>query len=285
MREYLDALRQVREYGQTITGRNANTFELFGLASRYTNIVENFPLLTTKKMAFESIVGELLSFLRGYDDVKDFNKLGCKIWDANANSDYWKANQNYDENYLGRIYGVQWRDYTKPTFDHVGDPGPNASVDQIKNLINGLRNDKHSRRHVVTAWNPGELDEMCLPPCHILWQCHVDAYDNLSLLMYQRSCDMFLGVPFNIASYSLLLLILCKLTGYKPGSFTHMMGSAHIYEQHLTAVDTQLARLPGAPCRVKIKDRGQKQVENFEPSDFSLVGYKPQSAIKAEMIV
>lgn len=285
MQEYLDTLRQVYEYGGAVQGRNARTYELFGIAQRYNNVGENFPLLTTKKMAFKAIVGELLAFLRGYDDVKDFNKLGCRVWDANATSDYWRANPNYEKDYLGRIYGVQWRDFTKPTFDAEGNPISLTGVDQITGLINDLKNNKHSRRHIVTAWNPAELDEMCLPPCHVLWQCNVDSNDNLSILLYQRSADMFLGVPFNIASYSLLILILSKLTGLKPGSLIHVIGSAHIYEQHVDAVGEQLTRLPGAPCQVNIKDRNQKKVEDFNPSDFSLVGYKPQPAIKGEMIV
>lgn len=283
MREYLDTLRQVREYGQMVPGRNSNTLELFGIATRYNNIGDNFPLLTTKKMAFKSIVGELLAFLRGYDDVKAFRKLGCKVWDNNAESEYWKENPNYEKDYLGPIYGVQWRDWQRPG---VGANGaPPAPVDQIADLIEALKVNRHSRRHIVSAWNPGEIDQMCLPPCHIVWQCNVDANGVLNLLMYQRSADMFLGVPFNIASYSLLMLILCKLTGYRPGSFTHMIGSAHIYESHLGAVDEQLTRLPGAPCQVELINKPRKKVEEFLPSDFVLVNYEPQPAIKADMIV
>lgn len=285
MKEYLDVLQHVYEYGNHKPGRNGGTRELFGIATRYNNIGEHFPLLTTKKMAWKGIVGELLSFLRGCDDVKQFNKLGCNIWDANATSDYWKVNPNYEKGYLGRIYGVQWRDWTRPSFDENGNPVAHESIDQILNLVDDLKNNKYSRRHLVTAWNPGELDEMCLPPCHVLWQCNVNTDDTLDLLMFQRSCDMFLGVPFNIASYSLLMLILCELTGLKPGSFIHMMGSAHIYEAHLEAVEEIITRLPGPPCQVKVKNRKQKTVDEFKPSDFSLVGYNPQDPIKAEMIV
>jgi len=286
MQPYLDILSQVHEHGQTIPARNATTIELFGIAARYHYVGDQFPLLTTKKMAFKAIVGELLAFLRGYDDVKEFKRLGCNVWDKNATSESWKANPNYQKDYLGRIYGVQWRDYTVPAFGPNGEAKEPSSLDQIKLLIELIKKDKHSRRLVVTAWNPGEIEEMCLPPCHVLWQCNVDANNQLNILMFQRSADMFLGVPFNIASYSLLILILAKLTGCKPGSLIHMIGSAHIYENALDAVTEQLTRLPGAPCQVELKDRGQTNVEDFEPSDFSLIGYHPQDAITGvEMII
>lgn len=276
MQEYINMLEHVYKFGEEVGQRNASTREIFGLAQRYPDIQENFPLLTTKKMAVKQIVGELIAFIRGYDDVRLFRKLKCNVWDANSRSKYWKTNPNFARYSLGRIYGVQWRRWL------TADQKP---IDQLAQLVRSIKKDPHSRRHIVTAWNPGELDQVCLPPCHMFFQCNVNTRGQLNLLMYQRSADMFLGVPFNIASYSFLLLILAKLTGYEPGTFTHMVGSAHIYEQHISAVETQLSRPIIAGPKVSLIDRGQTTFSDFEVTDFVIEDYTPAEAISAPMIV
>ena len=283
MQEYLNILRTVQQYGEEVEGRNGKVKKLFGIAARYPDVGENFPLLTTKAMPFKSILGELLAFLRGEDDVTEFQKLGCNVWNANQESEAWKNNPNYEEGYLGRIYGVQWRDWigTRPDADNETEI---FTLDQIQILIDGIKADPFSRRHIVTAWNPGELDEMCLPPCHVLFQVNISPGGKLDIALYQRSCDMFLGVPFNIASYALLILILARQTGYQPGTLVHFMGDAHIYENHYQQVDEQLERFQGPPCRVRIKNiKVFDDVAQYKPRHFVLEGYEPQPSIKGDM--
>ncbi len=206
MRQYLDALRQIIETGVDREGRNGFTRALFGMQMRY-NMEDGFPAVTTKKLAFNTgVKAELLGFLRGYSDVKDFQKLGCHVWDANAEADYWKPKAAFEGD-LGRIYGVQWRSWKTPD-DHT--------IDQLSGVIEQIKTNPSNRRLVVTAWNVSELDEMALEPCHMFFQFFV-AEGKLSLQMYQRSCDMFLGVPFNIASYALLLQMVAQVTDLKPG--------------------------------------------------------------------
>ena len=195
MKEYLSALKQVMDKGIDKPNRTGiDTRALFGVPMRF-DLSEGFPAVTTKKLAFKAIKAELLWFLKGSSDVKELQKMGCHIWDGNAEADYWKPKARFDGD-LGRIYGVQWRKWKSPYSDQP--------IDQIAQVIEKIKTDPYNRRIIVSAWNPADLDKMALPPCHMFFQFFV-AKGKLSVSMYQRSCDMFLGVPFNIASYSLLL--------------------------------------------------------------------------------
>lgn len=272
MRQYLDALRQIIETGVDRGGRNGVTRALFGMQMRY-DMADGFPAVTTKRLAFRSVKAELLGFLRGYSDVKDFQKLGCHVWDANADANYWKPNARFEGD-LGRIYGVQWRSWQAPD---------GQIVDQIANAIEGIKTQPYSRKHIVTAWNPGELDQMALEPCHAFFQFFV-AEGKLSLQMYQRSCDMFLGVPFNIASYSLLLHIIAQVTELQPGEFIHTLGDAHIYHIHFEQVETQLQREPLELPELHLNSQ-ITAIDNFKMQDIKLHNYKHHGTIKAPMVV
>lgn len=275
---YLDLLNQVLEFGDVVEGRNSTTRELFGARMEFDLSSGYFPLLTTKKMAWKSIVGELIAFCRGYQYNDGFKKLDCNVWTANCQDPKWLGNpHNLDAmNHLGRIYGAQWRNWRKPD---------GKTVDQLGQLIEDIKNNPQSRRHIVTAWNPGELDEMCLPPCHTLWQINITSDNKMDLQMYQRSADMFLGVPFNIASYSLLLLLLCHVCGCTPGRFIHIIGSAHIYEDHIPQVKEQLSRTMLRPPKVEIDCDPRKDPMYYGPTDIKLCDYHSHEPIKANMTV
>jgi thymidylate synthase len=208
------------------------TRAIFGEVMRF-RMRDGFPAVTTKRLAFRSVVAELLWFLCGSSDVNELHALGVRIWDGNAYADYWRPRARFDGD-AGRNYGQQWRDWRAPTGERV---------DQISDLIASLRTTPSSRRHVVTAWNPGEVADTSLPACHALFQAFV-ADGKLSLIMYQRSADMFLGVPFNMAQYALLLHLLGQITGLEPDAFTHVLADAHVYRNHVDAVNEQLAREP-----------------------------------------
>ncbi len=287
MRQYLDMLNEVMLWGDRVPGRNGETIELFGLQNEY-DLAEGFPLITTKKMAVKSIIGELLAFIRGYHHVQDFQSLGCNVWNANANSSYWLNSEfmksmvenspEIADGLLGRIYGVQWRNWTNP----LGE-----NTDQLVELIEGIKNDPYGRRHVVLAYNPGELKYMCLPPCHMFFQVNITPSGKLNLKVYQRSADMFLGVPYNIASYAFLMLILCHQTGYTPGKFIHSFGSTHIYSNHFDQVNEHLGRIPHKLPSVKISSELNSNcaLEDYQPEHFIIEGYNHEPAIKAEMNV
>lgn len=273
MKQFLNQLKEVLENGEWRGNRTGiRTKSIFGIQARY-NLQEGFPAVTTKKLYWKSVKAELLWFLEGSRDYKRLNELGSKIWDANAEADYWKPKAEFEGD-VGRVYGVQWRDWQ--------DPDGN-SVDQIKNAINMIKNSPDSRRIIVSAWNPGELDKMALPPCHVFFQFYVNG-DKLSLQMYQRSADMFLGVPFNIASYSLLLSMIAQICNLKPYEFVHTIGDAHIYENHVNQVKEQLSRepydLPKLWLNPDIKD-----IDDFTMKDIKLKDYKYHPSIKAEMAV
>jgi thymidylate synthase len=272
MKQYLTALRQIMEHGVDRGGRNGSTRALFGLQMRF-DMADGFPAMTTKKLAFNAMKGELLCFIKGARDVKEFQKLGCHVWDANAEADYWKPKAQFEGD-LGRIYGVQWRSWRAPD---------GRTVDQLADVIQRIKTDPYSRRLVVAAWNPGELDEMALPPCHIFFQFFV-ADGKLSLQMYQRSCDMFLGVPFNIASYALLLHMVAQVADLKPGEFIHTLGDAHIYHVHFPQVEKQLAREP-LPLPTLYLNPERKSIDDFTMQDIRLVGYTHHDPIKAPMVV
>lgn len=274
MQQYLDALKYILEHGEDKENRTGiDTRGVFGMQMRY-DLSRGFPAVTTKKLAFKQVKAELLWFISGSSDNKELQKLGCHIWDANAEADYWKPKAKFEGD-LGRVYGVQWRSWR----------GPNGiEVDQLKNVIRKIKSDPTDRRLIVSAWNPGELDQMALPPCHVMYQFYVHADNRLSLQMYQRSADMFLGVPFNIASYALLLSMVAQVTGLQPGEFVHVLGDAHIYHNHFDQVEEQLSRNPYKLPKLFLNP-DVKDIDSFTMEDIKLVDYKYHPRIKAEMAV
>jgi thymidylate synthase len=264
MQQYLDLLRHVRERGVRRTDRTGTgTLGVFGHQMRF-GLAEGFPMLTTKKLHLKSIVHELLWFLSGSTNIRYLKENGVRIWDE------W-ADENGE---LGPVYGKQWRSWAAPD---------GRSIDQIAQVVEGLKTDPYSRRHIVSAWNPADVDEQALPPCHCLFQFHV-AEGRLSCQLYQRSADIFLGVPFNIASYALLTLIVAQVTGFQPGEFIHTLGDAHLYLNHLEQADIQLQRKPGTLPRMELNP-DVRSLFDFVYDDFRLVGYEAQPHIKAEVAV
>ncbi len=232
MQNYNSLLEEIMETGSDRVGRNGTTRGVFTQALRF-NMKDGFPATTTKKLMFRSVAVELFWFMSGSNDNKILQRLDCQIWTANANSDYWKPKAQFEGD-LGRIYGVQWRFWKRPD---------GKTVDQLASVIEKIKKDPNDRRLIVSAWNPGEIDEMALPPCHMIFQFFVTD-GKLSLHMFQRSCDMFLGVPFNIASYALLLHLIAQITDLEPDELILTLGDAHIYHEHFDAVREQLSRTP-----------------------------------------
>jgi thymidylate synthase len=276
MKNYLGALKHCYENGDFVKSRAGNVKKSFGYQMRF-DLQEGFPAVTTKKLAWKAMVSELLWFLEGsnderrlaeilYEDKRENLEDKKTIWTQNANAEYWKQKSKFSGD-VGRIYGVQWRDFN--------------GVDQLKNLIEGLKKDPDSRRHILTAWNPAELHNMSLPPCHAFSQFYV-SNNKLSCQLYQRSCDMFLGVPFNIASYSILIHIIAKECGYEVGEFIHSLGDFHIYEEHFEQVKIQLSR---EPKKLPILKFNQKNIHEYKTSDFELINYKHHPKIVAPMNV
>ena len=279
MKTYNDVLKKIYEEGVDREGRNGKTRALFAIQMRF-NMADGFPAVTTKKLAFKAVTSELLWFLdmkgkeRASDeDLKTLNGTERTIWTDNAESDYWKPNVQFPGD-LGRVYGIQWRGWKSPSGE---------TVDQIAQLIEKIKKDPTDRRLIVTAWNPGELSDMALPPCHMFFQCFV-ANGKLSLHMVQRSCDMFLGVPFNIASYSLLLHMLARATGLEPGEFVHTLQDAHIYHDHFEAVEEQLSREPMALPTLWLNPE-KTDIDGWTMDDIKLENYQSHPAIKAKMAV
>ncbi|KAF0095550.1 MAG: thymidylate synthase [Puniceicoccaceae bacterium 5H] len=266
MEVYLDLLRQVLEHGDRRQDRTGvGTISYFGAQCRY-DLRESFPLLTTKKVYLRGIIHELLWFLRGDTNIRYLQENKVRIWDE------W-ADENGE---LGRVYGKQWREWLRPD---------GSSVDQIHEVVEALRKNPTSRRIMVSAWNPGEIDQMALPPCHALFQFWVNqSKGELSCQLYQRSADLFLGVPFNIASYALLTLMMAQVCGLKPGEFIHTLGDAHIYLNHLDQVNEQLSRTPRPLPRMQLNPE-RRELEDFRYEDFELIGYDPHPAIKAPVAV
>jgi thymidylate synthase len=261
---YLDLMRHVLERGHRKTDRTGTgTLSTFGWQMRF-DLAERFPLLTTKKLHFKSIVYELLWFLRGDTNVRWLQERGVTIWDEWADA----------KGELGPVYGYQWRNW----------PGKGGdTIDQIAHVIASIKSKPDSRRHIVTAWNPADVDHMALPPCHALFQFYV-AEGRLSCQLYQRSADIFLGVPFNIASYALLTMMVAQVTGLKPGEFVHTFGDAHLYLNHLDQAREQLTRTPRPFPRLRLNPQ-VKDVFDFQYEDFTLEGYDPHPAIKAPIAV
>ena len=304
MKTYHNALQQILDQGQIRNDRTGTgTIGLFGMQQRY-NLQEGFPAVTTKKLAWKSMVSELLWFIEGSGDETRLREIlhGSRtsekktIWTDNAKADYWRGKAQYPGD-LGRIYGVQWRHWRttkhvragsfKDTFGNyysMAGGVQEVEFDQLTALINGLRQDPHGRRHIISAWNPGELEAMALPPCHVMAQFYVDADNNLSCQMYQRSCDMFLGVPFNIASYSLLTHMIAQVCGFGVGEFVHVLGDAHIYLNHVDQVREQLAREP-YPLPTLWLNPAVKDITRFTMDDIALRHYMYHEAIAAPMAV
>ena len=264
MRQYQDLLRLVLTEGKTRGDRTGTgTISVFGAQARF-DLRENFPLLTTKKLHLKSIIHELLWFLRGETNVRSLNQNGVTIWDE------WADEQGE----LGRVYGAQWTDWR-------GADG--AHINQIENVIEQIKSNPESRRLIVSAWNPAEIETMALPPCHVLFQFYVHEGE-LSCQLYQRSADLFLGVPFNIASYALLTMMIAQVCGLTSGDFVHTFGDLHLYRNHLDQAREQLAR----ECRPLPQMRlnpARKNIGDFRFEDFTLENYDPHPAIKAPIAV
>lgn len=264
MQQYLDLLQHILKNGVQKTDRTGTgTRSVFGYQMRF-NLADGFPLLTTKKLHLKSIIHELLWFLRGDTNVAYLQENGVRIWNEWADPD----------GSLGHIYGYQWRSW--PRYD-------GGFVDQISQAVNDIKNNPDSRRIIVSAWNVADLDNMNLPPCHAFFQFYV-AEGKLSLQLYQRSADTFLGVPFNIASYALLTMMMAQVTGLQPGEFIHTLGDAHIYNNHIDQVNLQLTRTPRRLPRMVINP-DVKSIFDFKYSDFTLQDYNPYPHIKAEVSV
>lgn len=264
MRQYLELLNKIMTEGVDRSDRTGTgTRSIFGYQMRF-NLEEGFPLLTTKKLHLKSIIYELLWFLKGDTNVKYLQDHGVRIWNEWASED----------GNLGPVYGYQWRFWP----DYNG-----GHIDQISEVIRTIRENPDSRRIIVSAWNVAQIPEMALPPCHLLFQFYV-ADGRLSLMLYQRSADCFLGVPFNIASYALLLMMVAQVTGLKPGDFIHTLGDTHIYHNHFDQVRTQLERTPGRLPKMNINPE-VKNIFDFKFEDFELTDYEAQPHIKADVAV
>ena len=264
MIQYLDLLRHVLERGRFKADRTGTgTHSVFGAQARYP-LADGFPLLTTKKVHLKSIIHELLWFLAGGTNVKSLHERGVTIWDEWAD----------EAGSLGRVYGAQWTDWR--TAD-------GRSINQFDQVVAEIQRNPDSRRLIVTAWNPGELEQMALPPCHTLFQFYVSEGE-LSCQLYQRSADIFLGVPFNIASYALLTLMVAQVCGLKPGDFVHTFGDLHLYNNHVEQAKLQLTRAP-RPLPVMKLNPVVKDIHDFKFEDFDLAGYDPHPAIKAPIAV
>lgn len=264
MQQYLDLLRHVKQSG-TLKGdrTGTGTRSSFGYQMRF-DLSDGFPLLTTKKLHLRSIIVELLWFLRGDTNIKYLHDHGVTIWDewADASGD------------LGHVYGYQWRSWPTPT---------GGSIDQISALVESIKKNPDSRRHIVSAWNVADIDSMALPPCHALFQFYV-ADGRLSCQLYQRSADLFLGVPFNIASYALLTMMVAQVTGLEVGEFVHTFGDVHIYNNHIQQVELQLSRTPRALPVMKLNP-AVSSIFDFKYEDFTLENYEPYPGIKAPIAI
>ena len=276
MKQYLEALKHCYVFGTDVKSRAGEVRKAFGYQMRF-DLKKGFPAMTTKKLAWKAVVSELLWFLEGSNDERRLAEILYNekrenlrdkktIWTQNANSSYWKDKSKFEGD-VGRIYGVQWRDFN--------------GVDQIKKLIEGIKEDPDGRRHILSAWNPADLHLMSLPPCHAFSQFFV-SNKKLSCQLYQRSCDMFLGVPFNIASYSLFLHLIATECSLEVGEFIHTLGDYHIYHEHFEAINIQMNRKVYSLPKL---DFDKKNIFEYSLKDFSLINYNPHPTIKATMNV
>ena len=279
MHTYLDQLRYILDHGVEKSDRTGvGTISCFGLQARYA-MADGFPAVTTKRLVWKSMLSELLWFVSGSDNIHDLKARlkSNRLWDGNYADYLNRLGRDANDGGMGRIYGVQWRRWQ----------GANGEVvDQLQEAVDLIRENPESRRILVNAWHAAEISpqKVALPPCHVLFQFYV-AEGKLSLQMYQRSCDMFLGVPLNIASYSTLLHMVAKITGLVPHEFIHVLGDAHIYLDHLDAVKAQLSRTPYPLPQLRIADRGQTEIDHFVMDDFDLIDYQHHPTIRAKMAV
>lgn len=286
--QYLDLIRRILKEGEERPDRTGTgILSIFGAQMRFSLRNNQYPLLTTKRVFFRGVLGELIWFINGKTCSKDLADQGIHIWDANSTKEFLKTRglDHREETDLGPIYGWQWRhfggDYTTmhENYDGIG-------VDQLSKLVYNIKHNPFDRRHILTAWNPKDLDQMALPPCHVLCQFYVSKDGTLSCQFYQRSCDMGLGVPFNIASYSLLTIMMAHVTGLQPGDLVMCLGDAHVYLNHIQALTTQLERVPRQFPTLTIKSGVHRsKLEDFVPDDFVLEGYQPYGKIEMSMAV
>lgn len=284
--QYLDLVKKIIDHGFCEKGRNGNTVSLFGASMRFSLSDGKIPILTTKKTAWKTCLKELLWFIRGSTDNRLLQEQGVHIWDGNSSEEYMRSRGlSYPEGELGPIYGYQWRNFNG---DYNGDSSNDGieGVDQLQSIIDQLKNaeTRTSRRLIMTAWNPCQLDQMALPPCHILCQFNVHDNDKLSCSMYQRSGDIGLGVPFNIASYSFLTHLIAKHCGLVPYEFVYFLGNAHIYDDHLEQMKVQMNRKPYSFPTVEIL-KTCENIEDYQVSDFVIHNYQSCEKISMNMRV
>lgn len=262
--QYLEVLGELLNSDERVEGRNGGVATHFGTQLRFDDVGNFFPLLTTKRVHFKSILIELLWFLKGHSNIKYLKDHGVSIWDKWAD----------EKGELGPVYGVQWRKWE----------GREEYIDQITSVINSIKEQPYGRRHIVSAWNPAEVDDMALPPCHTMFQFHVRKTGELDIQLYQRSADWFIGVPFNIASYAALLIIIAREVGRVPGSLIHTFGNYHLYDIHREQAAEQLSREPMELSQLLITAPPEVGIFDLEPTDFNLFGYESHPAIKADVL-
>jgi thymidylate synthase len=282
MRQYLDLIQKILEVGIKEKGRNGDTISIFGETMRFS--LDNLPIITTKKVSFKTILEELLWFIQGKTDNQLLKDKGIHIWDANASRDFLDSvGLKYEEDDLGPIYGHQWRHFNAP-YTSCHDDYKGKGVDQLQNIIDCLKDPEKrtSRRLVMSAWNPCQLKEMALPPCHVMAQFNVSE-DKLSCILYQRSADVGLGMPYNITSYSILTCLLAHHCDLLPGEFIYMFGNAHIYEEHIDALKIQIEREPMSLPNLQIINK-YENINDYSSSDFRLLSYQSHQTIKMKMI-
>jgi len=280
-KQYLNLIQNVLQTGNRKETRNGVTISSFGTMMRYSLENNTLPMLTTKRVPFKTVLRELLWFIAGDTSNKTLQEKKVRIWNANATPEFLASRGlSYENGDLGPIYGHQWRffnaKYEGSKADYTG-----KGVDQLQNVIEQIKNDPNSRRHIVCAWNPTQLNEMALPPCHVLFQFYV-ANGELSCMLYQRSGDIGLGVPFNIASYSILTHIVAKITGLKAKEFVHIIADAHVYEEHVDALQEQIKREPKSFPTLKINREGGN-INDYKETDFVLENYETHPKIVMEM--
>lgn len=262
--QYLDVMRELLYSPEHVEGRNGGVTTHFGKQLVFNNVGTSFPLLTTKRTHFKSILVELLWFIKGYSTLDYLHKHGVTIWDEWAN----------EQGELGPVYGAQWRSW------YVS---PLNRIDQITNVIKSIKEQPYGRRHIVSAWNPAEIDNMALPPCHCLFQFHVRSTGELDVQLYQRSADWFLGVPFNIASYALLLILVAREVGRTPGKLVHTFGNYHIYDNHREQCELQITRQGHSLPSIHINAEPEVNIFDLEPEDIILLNYQSDDPIKAQV--
>ena len=281
--QYLRIVSNLLRNGERIKGRNGYTRSILGTSMRFPLMNNTMPLLTTKRVAWKTCFNELMWFVRGQTDNNILKKKNVHIWDDNASQDFMHSRGLYDRlsGDLGPIYGHQWRYFNAP-YENTDSDYKGKGVDQLQLIIDALKEKSTSRRLILSAWNPQQINEMSLPPCHILAQFFVTGGDELSCCLYQRSGDVGLGVPFNIASYSFLTHILGIHCGLRPKEFIHFIGNAHIYEDHMTALKTQVSRIPTKFPKIILSNKYQN-INDYSVKDIKIVNYKPLSKLSMKM--